>query len=397
MSRIIPIFLILLLASANQISALTIFTADKIGLDKSIFSDVFEEGLPSGIIVTPIFMPNINKLTEEDWVKGVYHYTVQRLGYSRLPYHYLINENGIIYSAEGSEDRLVKIKDSDKNNIIIGYLAKANSTTFADSAMAGLQDLIIEIANRNNIKVENITFTGTRFNRSESSNQVLIEKTQLFGIWSEKFRNIINTVQRNYNPTKRQHTFVVTESKLNTNTLVAGETTEGTLKVKNTGSNNLYITESNYVVVERAEGRSSRFYLNNNWVSLSEFEAITDIQTIKPAQEVEIKFKVRAPLYLGETKESFKLKMIGDGIINSDAFDLSLNVEKGNKKIVQIRSTETNFLRVRSAPSTVAEEIGRVASGERYLVIEEDGNGFYKLDLEGGRSGWVAGWLTDTI
>lgn len=54
-----------------------------------------------------------------------------------------------------------------------------------------------------------------------------------------------------------------------------------------------------------------------------------------------------------------------------------------------VKNTPTGFLRVRSGPSTNAEEISRVAVGET-LTIMEEANGWIKVKLSDGKEGYVA-------
>lgn len=58
-------------------------------------------------------------------------------------------------------------------------------------------------------------------------------------------------------------------------------------------------------------------------------------------------------------------------------------------KIV-ILNTPTGFLRVRTASSTASLEIDRVTPGEAYEMLSE-GNGWFEIKLEGGKTGWVSG------
>lgn len=388
---------IILLLSSFPVSALTVKSVDTLGFDKSIIKTTYEIGLPSKLIITPVFMPNTVRLTEENWIKGIYYYTVQRLGYPTLPYHYLIDSKGNVYNSESTDDRILNIRNVNDNSIVIGYLAQANATTFADETKENLSELILDIANRNGINLDDVEVSGLSFSREVSTNQVFLDKSEVFGLWKDGLNQIKDTIRPRYSPKVREYNIEIKEVSIVSSNLTIGSETDGKIKITNKGPTNLYIGDSLYLLAEKNDGGNSRFYLNNVWVSQSQFPAVTESQTFKVDQTIEVPFKIKAPLNPGENVESFKIKLVGTGNLNSNSFELKVNVDKGGKKIVQIQETETNFLRVRSEPSTVSEEIGRVASGERYIVLEENENGFYKIDLEGGRSGWVAGWLTTDI
>lgn len=60
------------------------------------------------------------------------------------------------------------------------------------------------------------------------------------------------------------------------------------------------------------------------------------------------------------------------------------------KPYVRIKETPTGWLRVRSKPSTSGEELAKVNSGETFPYLEEE-NGWYKIEYEEGKEGWVSG------
>ncbi|MEK7165770.1 MAG: PEGA domain-containing protein [Patescibacteria group bacterium] len=61
-----------------------------------------------------------------------------------------------------------------------------------------------------------------------------------------------------------------------------------------------------------------------------------------------------------------------------------------DKPYVEILDTPTGFLRVRKEPNTSGEEIGRVSPGEYYSMLDEDNNGWYKIEYEIDKEGWIS-------
>lgn len=59
------------------------------------------------------------------------------------------------------------------------------------------------------------------------------------------------------------------------------------------------------------------------------------------------------------------------------------------KKVVEILSTPTNFLRVRNLPNPSAAEIGRVSPSEKYDFVSEE-NGWFKILYKEGVEGWIS-------
>lgn len=61
------------------------------------------------------------------------------------------------------------------------------------------------------------------------------------------------------------------------------------------------------------------------------------------------------------------------------------------KDEVEILETSVGFLRVRSEPSTLGEEVARVTPGSRYTLLETDERtGWYKIEYKEGESGWIS-------
>ena len=94
-----------------------------------------------------------------------------------------------------------------------------------------------------------------------------------------------------------------------------------------------------------------------------------------------------------KTVEGFKLTVVvklapnGEEILEEEE-----EIEEPKQVEVEILSTSTGFLRVRSEPSILGEEVGRVEPGERYPYLDEDEDtGWLKIEYEESKEGWVSG------
>jgi len=68
------------------------------------------------------------------------------------------------------------------------------------------------------------------------------------------------------------------------------------------------------------------------------------------------------------------------------------------KPYVEIKDTPTGFLRVREKPSTKdSEELTKVDPGDMFPFIEEDDNGWYKIEYEDGEEGWISGVYANLV
>lgn len=64
-------------------------------------------------------------------------------------------------------------------------------------------------------------------------------------------------------------------------------------------------------------------------------------------------------------------------------------LEENKEKMIMILPTETGWLRVRETPSSSAKEVIKVKPGEKYKLLEE-ASGWSKIELGGGKNGWIS-------
>jgi len=62
-----------------------------------------------------------------------------------------------------------------------------------------------------------------------------------------------------------------------------------------------------------------------------------------------------------------------------------------SKPYIIINDTPTGWLRVRLEPSTTASEAARIDPGNKYKLLETSETGWYKIEYEEGKEGWVSG------
>jgi hypothetical protein len=80
-----------------------------------------------------------------------------------------------------------------------------------------------------------------------------------------------------------------------------------------------------------------------------------------------------------------KLKPNGEEVLSEE----DEAPEEPKQEEVEILSTPTGFLRVRSEPSTAGEEVAQVEPGERYPYLDKDEDtGWFKIEYEDGEEGW---------
>lgn len=403
MKKIFVLFTTLILISSffqTNVKALTITSRDNLGIESNITKEDLAYSLPSETVVAPIFLGvESNKISQKEWVESLYYYTIQKLGFTDLPFHYIVTSNGDVYQGNlGGDERKVKVDGIGANVILVAYLSSSKQNEFDSKADDSLKQLLLDISNKNAIKAQNIITTGIKFVRDVTNKSVSIASEEILGNWASKLEQYKGHVANNYSPVQKSYQVDVSNLALTMSEASPGEEVEGTVTIKNTGNFGLYGGTDNEIVASKDDGGSSQFFINNLWLSRSQFSLMAENQNILPTQETALTFRIKAPLAKGQISENFTLKTLGGaGITVSQNLTITLNLKASDKRIIQIQNTELGYLKVRSEPSTLGPEIDQAASGQRYFVIEDAGNGYLKIQLENGKSGWIAGWLVNDI
>lgn len=76
--------------------------------------------------------------------------------------------------------------------------------------------------------------------------------------------------------------------------------------------------------------------------------------------------------------------------------DATASAQKAEAKQVQIKDTPTGFLRVREEPTTSASEVAQVKPGDKFSVVEEQ-EGWYKIEYEQGKQGWISSEYAESL
>lgn len=369
-----------------------ITTASDVNLDTSVTREDVNFNLQSRIVVVPIYsQSNDLDITSEEFYRGVYYYTVEVLGFNDIPFHYIVSEDGRVFKGnEGGDERKIKINGIGDDVIIVGYLTNKSAARFTRDAEPKLTELLVDIASRNSIKPENIFIDGVKFVRNEQAKTVSIEQEDIFGNWKTSLDGIVKEVSNKYTPQPKKYKAEVTSIKASVDTVNAGEQILVAITIKNNGENGLYAGTASELMIQKTDGNLSKFFLNNAWLSTTQTGIMADGEMVRPLQEDTFEFAVQAPLYTGVVTETFELRTINGEKIDAPNFDLALNINATNKQIVEINPTQTNTLNVRDTASGAANIVTQVSPGQRFFVEEDAGNGWIRINLGDGQSGWVA-------
>ena len=386
-------FLILGILAPLSVNALELTSRSTLELDESILKDDSLYSNPTDILVVPITINKEFSLTESEWYKGVYYYTVDRLGFADMPYHYLITESGLVYKGNKfGDEKQVSLTDFSSSSVIIGYLNKGNTTNIDSRAEKSFKELILQIANYNNINPNKTAIRNLRFKRNKDAKTIEVVAEKAFGNWESSVSKLVNSIS-GFAPIAKEYSAQVTSITLPTDQVDPGQEITVSVQLKNTGQNGNYADSNSEIILSKNNGGASIFYVNNVWSSQTQTLLMTEGQTFLPGQELKFDFKIKAPLYVGEVSEQFELKTFSGAKIQSDAIEIKVNVKKTDKQIVAIKNNTAGFSNVYYQAYTSSGVALRAAAGTRFFLLEQNNQTLWaKLDLGNGQTGWIAIW-----
>lgn len=390
---ILTLLIPLILVPADLVFAQTIIPAGEIGFPANINNEDVEFGLPDGIVIVPVYMKSDEYISFEEFYKGLYFYTTDVLGFKDIPFHYVVSQNGLIYKGVSlGDERRIDVAGFDKPKIYIAYLTEQNSLRFSNQSVKPLTDLMLQIANNNSISPDNISVSEFSFIRSVEQGTVTIQKRNAVGVWNTSIASMIPVVKSAYSPKAKQYSVNIDAVELPAEQVNAGETISVSLTISNNGQTGIYGGTDNEIIATKSDGGNSQFFLNNAWLSRSQFPLLNLGENLMPGQETSITIQLRVPLIIGEISEQFRITNIRGEQVNSNIFEIKLNVQSAGRRIVEIGPTETGNLNVRDQASSVSNIITQVSTGQRFFLLEDAGNGWIKIEIDQQTSGWVAGW-----
>lgn len=366
--------------------------------DQLLVSDQDQYTLPSQIIITPIFAPDRDfQLSERDWVKGIIQYSVERLGFPDAPFHYFVSPWGNVYegNSSGEEARITVHEQTD--SVIIGYLANRGDSDFNPRAKASMGELILGIANRYAISLDDVVVQKVKLVKDEAQKVVRLETEELFGGWHSSVNEEISKIASQYNPIQRSYTLEVSNVVLPESAVNIGDAPTVKIDVTNTSDFAIYAGTNGELLAGYTGEGSSRFFVNDLWASNRDARIMSEGQVLQPGETTSASFRLATPLYFDGITEQFMIRNRAGQAFDNTRFDVTLNINRPSERVVEILSTELGYLRVRQGPSTSQPEIARLTQGERFIVLENLGNGWIKLDLGNGNSGWVSQRYTRTV
>jgi hypothetical protein len=378
--------------------AATLKKLSELNIDTSIISEQSSYTTPDSIIIAPLFAPTELNIDPIERYRGVFHYIINRLGYNDVPFHYIITPEGEVIEGNihGDESKVL-IENFNKKPVVIAYMADPFSNHFDERAIDDIKELASSVANTNSIKETNIFVKELIFTRNRESRVVNIKIKDLYGTWNSQTEDIKNFVAANFSPQSKPYTLEVISVNIPNKTLSPGNIEKVSITLKNIGEYGLYAFTNSELYLSKADGTSSKFFVNNEWESRSQVSLFEQEDSLAPGEEKSFEIPIYIPLFLGEQKETFNLKTALGSLVNSSEIEIKINVGESEKKIVEIKNRGYSYYPVYSSPTNSSSEIYRAVAGERFFFLQDVGNGWYQIDLGNGITGWIAYWNVSFI
>lgn len=361
-------------------------------LDENLVKEDANFSSPKSILLVPLFRPAGVNENDSEWFRSLYYFYTARLGFPDIPFHFVVGASGDVYEGnKGGDEQSILIQGEDPGAIVVGYLVEEGESGFSIRAFDSVQNILLDVANRNSIKSEKIKLIGAEIVVNLQDKTVFLRSKSLIGGgWSNGMSEVLAFVKKNYKPVPKVYSIQLAEVKSPEVPLSYNETGLMTLKIKNTGKFSIYQGTESEIIGLKKESGESKFFVNGVWASPSQPVIMSEGNVIRPGEEKIFTFKLRVPLFFGEQREAFSLANVNGQKFDGTDFDVVLNVNTPAEKVVEILPTDTGYLNVRQIASGAANVITKVNPGQRYFFLQDSNTGWYKIDLGSGKSGWIA-------
>ncbi len=352
---------------------------------------------PDSIYIVPLKLDFDEFVTTADWNKGIYYYQAFRLNQGDFLFHYLITKDGeIIQGNEKGEEQRFAIKDSQERPVIIAYLPGDDESDFTPVARNTISTLVIDIANRNRIKLENVSVKSLNYQVTDRQ-QIVAVTDIIAGRWDRSLKGMVEEMASLYDPAKFKFELEVTSVKSPEKPANYKEQVVADITIKNNSSISLYEgTDFEPLMTKEGAEEFSKFFINGVWLGPKQAKVMTEGSSIRPGESKTFQVKIGIPLYEGKQTEKFALvNILGEKYAKSE-FDLEVTVNDIKEEIVESTSTPVGYLNVRESANASSRAVTRISPGQRFLVLERQGS-WVKVDTGENGQGWISAQYTKVI
>lgn len=399
MSRIqLPKFLVIFISllilgffSTETLAQIIDQTKESLKFPKAVEEQKEAFSLPDSIYIVPLSLEFDEFVTTNDWYKGLYYYQTFRLNQGDFLFHYFVTKDGKVLegNSKGEEQRFA-LKDTQEKPVLIGYFAEKDSDDFTLEGKRALNELILEVANKNRIKLENIYIKNIYYQATEQQQIEGVPDIKT-GRWERSLTEMTKEIVAQYDPSKFKFDLAVTSVKTPTDKVKYGDQVVAEITIKNNSSISLYEgSEFEPIMTKVGSEEFSKFFVNSVWSGPKQTKIMAEGTSIRPGESKTFQVRVGVPLYFDKQTEKFHLVNILGEVIPSTEFDVTLDVNKSDLDVVEIANTPVGYLNVREQANTSSRVVTKVSPGQRFIVKERLDSGWVKIDAGENGQGWIS-------
>lgn len=367
------------------------------GADESLVINPIDSFSQPTRFVYVDLVPDQEYANSESYVKELYYFLTFKMGLGDIPFHYLQDGEGNIYEGNSSGfDAILPIKGFEKGDVVIGYIGDSAKDLNSDNFKKGMEEIVgkVKLAPKN-LTVENADLKIDLENQNSSLEFTVAAKDDVFATAINSAKGSLNDITV---PEKKYALeFVGVQYNKDPE---ANSTIEVDLELKNTGEDNFYLGGDSELYIATNDPFDSKglFYINGDWANESRIALMNNEHSVLRKGDRELfKFNIKVPLASGEQKESFIVVDKKGDKFDTSKFDVAFVLKLGDLKVLEIKETETGFLRVRESASGFSKEVAKVLSGERYEYLQRSETGWYEIKYSGDKKGWVSSQYVNVI
>jgi hypothetical protein len=355
---------------------------------------------PDKILITQISTEADNlSYDSEVWVKSLYYYMITRQGFADIPYNYLIDREGKVYQGRNGYSGVVPELSESEGAVLIGYLS--NGSDLPMSAENTLTNLVEEIIKDYKIERKDVEAVELEIVGGVQAIDGEVEQDTEVSFAKFEYRTVSNVFSANLTKALAKVNFEIERPKINTfgevvdlqyqESVRIGESFPVKLKLQNV-SDDLWFTNREYIYLSTDDNGESPYFINGEWDSATKPLHVED-ETVLPGESIELTFDMDSGYLPTENDEKVDESFVfwygdSENEIHGTQFTISFKVEKGDKRIIQITDTGSDWINIRECPSRNCEVLKRFDVGG-YVEVIEDRSSWFKVKYDREKVGWI--------
>ncbi len=379
-----------IVCSTNAFAQVVDRAKEKFGLPSPLEEQKEALSLPDSIYVVPLKLGIDELVSSNEWYEGLYYYQAFRLNQGDFLFHYIVTKEGEILqgNSKGEEQRFA-VKDVQQKPVLIAYLGEKSDEDFSAEGRKALNELIIDVANRNRIRLESVEVKNISYQVTEQQ-QIVAVPDIIAGRWERSLKDMVKEITALYDPAKSKLDLKVTSVKTTEEKVTIGQEVVANITIQNNSSISLYQGSDFEPVMTKIGEDFSKFFINDVWLGPRQANIMSEGSSIKPGESKTFTVKLGVPLFFDKQTEKFELVNLLGEKYPSTQFDVSLDIKRTDVDVIEVANTSVGYLNVREDANSSSRVITKVSPGQRFLVIERKDSGWVKIDVGVNGKGWIS-------